>query len=194
MSEQAFFRSMRLHYLSLFVNKKISKQALCSGTLSVFGLEGKRKKEEMKHCDCWWRKAPAPPRLGAVHGRRRSLSEGVGSTSWMVFVSRWVSTAMRKKGADEEQLRTVELVAAAEKSPQRGLWGVRCVQVGGEGRPGSLVQVRRRVDSWPLWWWRAVVFTLNYWISSKKNLENSCFLSLKVFSKWNCHITVKNGI
>ena len=43
---------------------------------------------------------------------------------------------MRKKRADEEQLRTVELVAPAEKSPQRGLWGVRCIKVGGGGEAG----------------------------------------------------------
>lgn len=55
---------------------------------------------------------------------------------------------MRKKRADQEQLGTVELEAPAEKSPQRGLlggWGAsRWV---GEGRLGSLVRMRRRVDS-----------------------------------------------
>lgn len=78
---------MRLHYLGLFVNKKISKQALPSGTLSVFGLEGKRKKEENEARQLRVEKSAGAPRLGAVHGGR-SLSEGAGSASWVVLVSR----------------------------------------------------------------------------------------------------------
>lgn len=57
---------------------------------------------------------------------------------------------MRKKRADQEQLGTVELEAPAEKSSQRGLWalGGGCASRWvGEGRPGSLVRMRRRVDS-----------------------------------------------
>lgn len=64
MSEQAFFRSMRLHHLSLFVNKKISKQALSSGTLSVFGLEGKRKKRGNETLQLLVEKSTGSPKTG----------------------------------------------------------------------------------------------------------------------------------
>lgn len=54
---------MRLHCLGLFVNKKISKQALSSGTLSVFGLEGKRK-EENETLQLLVEKSAGPPKNG----------------------------------------------------------------------------------------------------------------------------------
>ena len=82
---------MRLHYLGLLVNKKISKQALPSGTLSVFGLEGKRKKEENEALQPLVEKSAGTPKTGGSSWGERSLSEGAGSTSWMVLVSRRVS-------------------------------------------------------------------------------------------------------